>query len=113
MGHKVLTTPALFTHRKEGGFIGQAWEHGAALHDDGLRNHYNAGDNPDDDNAVTGPLCCALKHQRVTDCIPPIQGDTAQCEDRHRHRHGLEKRKDHSNREAPAVKRITLNIFTI
>lgn len=85
MCYNVLTTPALIAHGEEGGFIGQAREHGAALHDDGLRNHYNAGDNPDHDNAVAGPLGCALKHQRVTDCVPSIQGNAAQCEDRHRH----------------------------
>lgn len=85
MGHDALTSPVLFAHCEKRGFIGQSRDHGVTLHDDGLRDHYNAGDNPDDDDAVPGPLGCALKHQRMTDCIPSIQGNAAQCEDRHRH----------------------------
>lgn len=83
------TCPALVAHREERGFVGQAGQHGAALHDDGLRDHDDSGDHPDDDDAVPGPPGCALEHQRVADGVPAVQGDAAEREHGYGHRHGL------------------------
>ena len=76
------------THGEEAGLVGELWVL-AALHDDGLGDHDDAGHHPDEDDGLARPLGRALEHERVTDGIPAVLGDAAQSQDRDGHRDGL------------------------
>lgn len=78
----------LITHSEETGFIGELWEL-AALHYDSLGDHDNGGHHPDEDDGLACPLGRALEHERVTDGVPSVLGDTAQGQHGHGHRDGL------------------------
>lgn len=78
----------LITHSEETGLIGELWEL-AALHNNSLRDHDSGGHNPDEDDGLARPLGRALEHERVTDRVPSVLGNTAQGQHGHGHRDGL------------------------
>lgn len=74
------TSPVLVAHGEQPGLVGQLGQQAAALHHDGLGDHDDTRHNPYDDDALAGPLSRALKHQRMADGVPAVQGDAAQRE---------------------------------
>lgn len=96
-----LTCPLLITDGEQAGFVGELWEQTAAFHDNGLWNHDDAGNQPDQNDTLAGSFGSTLELQGVADSVPAILGNAAQCQNRYRHRDCLEDNSERMESQKP------------